>query len=123
MSFIHKLHSGMGKSIVPFANKKDEFLYLTTIGHRSGREHEIEIWFVERDGCYYLVAERGARAHWVQNIRAHPRVRFWVRGVSYDGRGRSLDEMTDGALIAEISALMDAKYGWSDGLIVELCPS
>lgn len=105
---------------MPFDDKKSEFLYLTTTGHKSGRQHEIEIWFVADAGCYYLVAEKRERAHWVQNIRANPRVRFWVHGVFYDGNARPLD---DPDRIRHIAALMDSKYGWSEGLIVEVCPA
>ena len=32
------------------------FLYLTTIGRRTGLPREIEIWFTERDGRYYVIA-------------------------------------------------------------------
>ena len=51
-----------------------EFLYLTTTGRRSGQPREIEIWFTERDGRYYLVAEHGEQTGWVQNLRTNPRV-------------------------------------------------
>ena len=33
------------------------YLYLTTKGFKSGRDHEIEIWFTELDGNYYVIAE------------------------------------------------------------------
>ena len=44
---------------------KPEFLYLITTGWKSGQPHEIEIWYVEHDSCYYLCAEHrdGARIH------------------------------------------------------------
>jgi len=49
-----------------------EFLCLTTTGRRSGVPREIEIWFTRVDGQYYVIAERGERAHWVRNIQAEP---------------------------------------------------
>ena len=52
------------------------FLYLTTTGHRSGNPHEIEIWYVEHEGCYFLVSEKNESAHWVRNIRADLRRPF-----------------------------------------------
>ena len=55
-----------------------EFLYLTTTGRRSGMPREIEIWFTRVDGRYYVIAEHGARAQWVRNIRAESRVRVRV---------------------------------------------
>ncbi|MBD0359100.1 MAG: nitroreductase family deazaflavin-dependent oxidoreductase [Nitrososphaeraceae archaeon] len=49
-------------------NKLPQFLYLTTIGWKTGKQHRIEIWFVEYNKRYYLVSERRKHAHWVQNI-------------------------------------------------------
>jgi len=98
------------------------FFYLTSTGHRSGRPHEIEIWYVEYEGRYYIVAEHRERAHWVQNVRQHPAVTFRVGGAMYAGTGRVVDANAEPVLAAAVSARMDAKYAWSDGLIVELTP-
>ena len=43
--------------------EKGTCLYLTTTGWKSGRPHEIEIWYTEWEGRYYVVAERGGQAH------------------------------------------------------------
>ncbi len=102
---------------------KPEFLYLTTTGRRSGEPHEIEIWFVEHEGRYYLVSEQRERSDWVQNILHNPRVSFWVGGQTYQGNGRAIDPQVEPELAAAVSAKMDAKYGWSTGLVVELSPS
>lgn len=102
---------------------KSEFLYLTTTGHKTGKPHEIEIWYVADKGSYYLVAERREKTHWVQNIRHNPEVSFHVEGQTYRGRGRPIDPTSEPELAAAISKLMDDKYGWSSGLIVELTPS
>ena len=103
-----------------------QFLYLTTTGHISGQPHTIEIWFVSVAGSFYLVSEHHERSHWVRNIIANPAVRYaigkrdgdWVEGV-----GRIVDPGQEPALAATVQAAMDAKYGWSDGLIVELRPA
>ena len=101
--------------------KKDkQFLYLTTTGHKSGKLHEIEIWFVTHESKYYLCAERRENAHWVQNIRYHSHIKFWVDGQHYEGSGRVIDDLKEPQLIETVSALMDEKYNWSNGLIVEL---
>lgn len=102
---------------------KPEFLYLTTTGHKTGHPHEIEIWFVPCEGCYYLVSEMRERSHWVQNIRHNPDVKFYVDGKTHTGSGRVISPDSEPALAAAVSALMDARYGWSDGLIVELSPN
>lgn len=102
---------------------KSEFLYLTTIGRKSGQAREIEIWFVEYEGCYYLCAEQGERSDWVQNIRHNPAVAFWVEGQVYQGKGHPVDRTTEPGLADAVAGLLNAKYQWSDGLIVQLCPN
>ena len=98
------------------------YLYLTTTGRRSGRPREIEIWFTRRDGRYYLIAEHGERAQWVRNILADPRVRWRVEDAAFTGRGRVVDPVAEPALSAAVRALSTEKYGWGDGLVVELTP-
>jgi deazaflavin-dependent oxidoreductase (nitroreductase family) len=99
-----------------------QYLYLTTTGRRTGLPREIEIWFAERDGRYYLIAERGERAGWVCNIRQDPRVTFRVGASVYTGAARPLDPSIDAERWDEARALFEGKYGWSDGLVVELTP-
>lgn len=100
-----------------------QYLYLTTTGWKSGKAHEIEIWFVALDGRYYLVAEHRERAHWVRNIQHGPAIRFRVGEQTYAGMGRTVSDADEPDLAARVKALMDRKYKWSDGLIVELAPS
>jgi len=101
---------------------KHEFLYLTTTGRKTGEPREIEIWFVEHEGRYYLVSENRERSQWVQNIQHDPRITFWVEGKTYQGMGRAIDREKETKLAETVSALMDAKYSWSEGLLVELTP-
>lgn len=99
------------------------YLYLTTTGWRSGSPHMIEIWFVAHGGRYYLVSEKREGSHWVQNIRRTPAVTFHVGDKTFAGSGRIVDPAQEPELAAAVRALMDAKYEWSDGLIVELTPA
>ena len=98
-----------------------EFLYLTTIGWKSGRSHEIEIWYVPYENCYYLISEHEEESHWVKNIRHNSQISFWVQGQTYKGTGRPIDRTAEPELAAAIAELMQTKYNWSEGLIVELC--
>jgi len=100
-----------------------EYLYLTTTGRRSGLPREIEIWFTSSSGRYYLVAETGERAHWVRNLRADPRVRWRVDARIFRGRGRVVDPTREATLTTVVRARSRAKYGWGNGLIVELRPA
>ena len=100
-----------------------DFLYLTTTGRRTGLAREIEIWFTERGDRFYVIAEHRDRAHWVRNIRADPRVRVRVgdrRAQQLDATARIVDDAREPELAREVKAQSDAKYGWSDGLIVEI---
>jgi deazaflavin-dependent oxidoreductase (nitroreductase family) len=98
------------------------YLYLTTTGRRSGQPREIEIWFTRRDGRHYVIAEHGEGARWVQNLLAEPRVRWRVGDAAFTGRARVVDPAREPDLSATIRALSDEKYGWGDGLVVELSP-
>jgi hypothetical protein len=100
--------------------KQPQFLYLTTIGWNTGRQHKIEIWFVEYNRKYYIMSEHLEHAHWVQNIIHDPRVLFTVSHETFEGIARLIDKVKDSKLAAEVSNLMSTKYGWNDGLIVEL---
>jgi deazaflavin-dependent oxidoreductase (nitroreductase family) len=101
----------------------EQFLYLTTTGHKSGSPHEIEIWFVEFAGRYYLVSEHREKSHWVQNIQHNPEVTFRVGTQIFDGTGRVIHPDGNPELATTIRQLMDTKYNWSIGLIVELTPT
>src|SRR3972149_5388854 len=95
------------------------FLYLTTTGWKTGRRHEIEIWFTELDGRYYLISELGERAHWVQNVRCNPEIQFRVAGESLHGAARVVDQEREPELHARVCALSKSKYDWGEGLVVE----
>ena len=108
----------------------EHFLYLTTTGRKTGLPRQIEIWFVALEGRYYLVSERRLEANWVKNLMRDPAVWLSVgpRGDEEAGipstaaRARVVDHDGEPDLVASVSALMDDKYGWSDGQIVELAP-
>jgi deazaflavin-dependent oxidoreductase (nitroreductase family) len=109
--------------VIEVSNEQEQqFLYLTTKGWKSGRQHRIEIWFVSYADRYYVISEHKQKAHWVQNIMHNPRVMFTVNSKSFEGTVRIVDEHTDSKLAEEVSSLMYTKYGWNDGLIVELTP-
>ena len=77
---------------------------------------------MEQKGRYYVLSERKENAHWVQNISHAPAVSFSVSGKSSAGIARIVSAENEKELSEEISRLMKEKYGWDDGLIVELVP-
>ena len=98
------------------------YLYLTTAGRITGQPREIEIWFAEHGGRFYLVAERES-ANWVRNIESERRVRVRVGDAEFNAVARIVRNDSEPRLAAIVKALFDAKYGWSDGLIAELTPA
>jgi deazaflavin-dependent oxidoreductase (nitroreductase family) len=99
-----------------------QFLYLTTVGRKSGLPREIEIWFVSFDGKYYVLAEHGEKADWVKNIRANPRAHVRVGDQSFEATARVLDKARAPSTYAQAQKLERAKYGWGAGLPVEIAP-
>lgn len=104
------------------ADNQPQFLYLATSGWKTGRRHQIEIWFVEHGGRYYAMSEHKERSHWVQNIAHNPRVSFSVGGRKFEGTARAIRHEEEPELAREVAGLMDSKYRWDGGLIVELKP-
>ncbi len=108
-----------------------QFLYLTTKGRTTGEPRRIEIWFVELRGCHYVVAEMGEEAGWVKNLARDAAVTFSVGTranrelalCSTRAMARALREAGDTPRIAEVRKAMDAKYRWSEGLVVEISRS
>jgi deazaflavin-dependent oxidoreductase (nitroreductase family) len=99
-----------------------KYLYLTTTGRRTGQPREIEIWFVESGGRFYILAEQFHKAQWVKNIEHNRRVRVRIEDRNFEATARVLDEKRDSSLWKLVQALEREKYGWGDGLPVEITP-
>jgi deazaflavin-dependent oxidoreductase (nitroreductase family) len=95
-------------------------LYLTTTGRTSGLPRRIEIWFVASGGRFYVLAEHFRRAQWVQNIEHNPRVQVQIGGQDRQATARILDETADRETWGVTQDLARKKYGWGDGLPVEI---
>jgi len=68
------------------------------------------------------VAEHGERAQWVRNLRAEPAVQVRVGDRSFAARARVVDAGAEPELAQAIRGRSERKYGWGDGLVVELRP-
>jgi deazaflavin-dependent oxidoreductase (nitroreductase family) len=99
---------------------REQYLYLTTRGRKSGQAREIEIWFTERQGRFYVIAEYPT-SHWLRNLRADSAVQVRLGERSFGARARVLGQ-ADSNLWSEIAELSRQKYGWGDGTVVELNP-
>ena len=99
-----------------------QVLYLTTTGRRTALPREIEIWFVELDRKLYLLAEKFHEANWVRNIEQNPRVKVRLEGREMEATARVLDPQRDQVTWELAQELGRKKYGWGEGLPVEIAP-
>ncbi len=83
------------------------------MGRKTGRPHEIEIWFVVLDDSIFLLSGGGERADWVKNIKANSDVRVRIGEIVFNGHGDVAPADADEVLIREGMA---AKYqNWGPG--------
>jgi len=71
---------------------------------------------------FYLFAETGEAAAWVKNIRRNPEVVVRIGERQIGATARVLDRASDRRLWDQVAAIADRKYGWGDGLPVEITP-
>ncbi len=102
-------------------NTEPAYLYLTTIGRRTGLPREIEIWFTRTNGCYYVIAEYPT-SHWVQNVKANTQVTVRLGEKRFAASARIVDPDSEPELHGTVQQLSRDKYGWGNGMVVELKP-
>jgi deazaflavin-dependent oxidoreductase (nitroreductase family) len=85
----------------------EDFCYLTTTGRRTGKPHEIEIWFAARGRTAYILMGAGERADTVRNIRADPRVRLRIGKRTWKATARVVTAAREQALARR---LVPVKY-------------
>ncbi len=67
------------------------------------------------------MSERKKKAHWIQNIIRNCSVSFNLADKKFGGSARIIDT-NSGNVASKAAGLMKEKYGWNEGLIVELTP-
>jgi deazaflavin-dependent oxidoreductase (nitroreductase family) len=100
-----------------------QVLHLTTVGRVTGLPREIEIWFIVRREKFYLFSEHREAAGWVKNIGRNPAVSVRIGRRRVTATARVLDRRADRKLWDEVAAIAQRKYGWGDGLPVEIAPA
>ena len=83
--------------------------YLTTTGRRSGKPHEIEIWFGVIDSTLYLISGGGTSADWYQNLAADAKVTVRIANQTRTGRARLVTDEDERHRVGDV---MGAKYVW-----------
>jgi deazaflavin-dependent oxidoreductase (nitroreductase family) len=86
-----------------------ECCYVTTTGRRTGRRHEIEIWFGAIDDTMYLVSGNGTTADWFRNMQAHPDVTVRIDDERRAGFARVVVDPDERQRVGDV---MGVKYVW-----------
>ena|SRR5579884_1790082 len=71
------------------------YCYLTTTGRRTGRPHEIEIWFGRTGNTLYLLSGGRDRSDWVRNLQRDPKVTVRLGEETYHAKARVLSSGTE----------------------------
>jgi deazaflavin-dependent oxidoreductase (nitroreductase family) len=100
---------------------REQYLYLTTRGRKTGQAREIEIWFTHSNGRFYVIAEYES-SQWLQNLRANGSVHVRVADRSFAARSRVVAPDAEPELHRTVRDLSRQKYGWGVGTVVELVP-
>ena len=87
----------------------DDCCDITTIGRRSGKPHEVEIWFGVIGDTMYLISGNGPTADWYRNALATPQVSVRLAAQVHAGVAR---DVTDPDERRRVGDLMGEKYPW-----------
>ena len=88
---------------------------VTHYGRKTGKPHEVTIWFV-LDGDRLYIGTANVNRQWVQNVRKTPQIKLSIAGGNVDGTARFL---TDRAEHERAMAALRRKY-WMFRPIIEL---
>ena len=88
---------------------------LTHYGRKTGKPHEVTIWFV-LDGNKLYIGTANVKRQWVWNVQKTPKVKLSIAGESFDGNARFL---TDRAEHERAMTAIRRKY-WIFRPIIEL---
>jgi deazaflavin-dependent oxidoreductase (nitroreductase family) len=72
-------------------------LTLTHYGRKSGKPHDVTIWFVLDDDKLYI-GTANVNRQWVRNVQKTPKIRLSIGGETFDGNARFLTKTESGSL-------------------------
>ena len=97
------------------------YLYLTTTGRVTGQPRQIEIGSLSMAGASILLPSARAPTGAQHPVAATGQDPFG--DAEFNAIARVVHNDREPQLAVAVKALFDAKYGWSDGLMVELTPA
>ena len=68
-----------------------------------------------------MIAEY-ATSNWVKNVQSDPAVQVRVAEQIFSAQAKVLEVGSDRELVKVVQALFRKKYGWGDGLVIQLAP-
>lgn len=66
-------------------------MHLTTKGRRTGRPHEVEVWYAYSNGKIYTAASLGHKADWIKNIASNNEVSVRIADTRFKGKAVILE--------------------------------
>jgi len=79
---------------------------LTHFGRKTGKPHEVTIWFV-LDGDRFYIGTANVNRQWVRNVQQTPQIKLSIGGETFEGAARFL---TDRAERERAMAAIRRKY-------------
>jgi deazaflavin-dependent oxidoreductase (nitroreductase family) len=92
----------------------ESFCYLMTVGRRTGRPREIEIWFALEGETLYMLSGGRDRSNWVRNLIQEPSVSVRIGTETFPGRARVVPPDSEEDALAR--RLLIDKYARADEL-------
>jgi deazaflavin-dependent oxidoreductase (nitroreductase family) len=65
--------------------------HLTHYGRKTGKPHEVTIWFVLDDEKFYIATANISR-QWVRNVQKTPQIKLSIGGEKFEGTARFLTD-------------------------------
>lgn len=93
------------------AEAAEDVCRFVTVGRRSGRRHDIEIWFATTGPVVYLISGNGPGADWFQNALANPDVELRVGDRTFDGVAREVADPGERRLVGELMLPRHGTWG------------
>ncbi len=83
---------------------KEEYCYLTTRGRKTGKPHEIEIWFGANGNSIYLLSGGMDKSDWVRNLLKEPNVTVRIAKQTFKAIARLVTDKDEESQAREIVA-------------------
>ncbi len=71
--------------------QKNQYIYLTTKGRKTGKAHTVQIWFAYAHGKLYLSHE-GAYTDWMKNLEKNEMVNGKINAVNFEAKAKIVGE-------------------------------